>query len=224
MAIGFNIHPRTRTVDPATVEKYKAIAVANISDSMNRMSHGGARIRPLHAGGVLSGVALTVRVRPGDNLMIHAALNRSKPGDVLVVDGDGDLTNALMGELMLSHAQQIGVAGVVLNGAVRDYGWIRTHAFPVFAAGVTHRGPYKNGPGEMNAIIAIEGMVIAPGDLIVGDDDGFVCVPFDQTEEVFVAADKKQQGEAKTMAAIKAGTVDRSWVERALAEAGCEGI
>ena len=89
MAIGFKIHPRTRTVDPATVEKFKGIAVANISDSMNRMSHGGARIRPLHAGGVLSGVALTVRVRPGDNLMIHAALNRAKPALLLQSHQEG---------------------------------------------------------------------------------------------------------------------------------------
>ncbi|MBE7199530.1 MAG: RraA family protein [Parafilimonas terrae] len=224
MAIGFKIHPRTRTVEPATVEKFRAIAVANISDSMNRMAHGGPRLRPLHAGGAMSGVALTVRTRPGDNLMVHAALNRAKAGDVLVIDAGGDLTNALIGELMLSQAQHVGVAGVVVNGAVRDYGWIRSGSFPVFAAGVTHRGPYKNGPGEVNATIAIDGMVIEPGDLIVGDDDGFVCVPFDRTGEVFAAADTKQQGEAKTMAAIKAGTVDRSWVERALAEAGCEGI
>lgn len=224
MPIGFKIHPRLRTVAPATVEKFKSIAVANISDSMNRMSHGGPRLRPLHAGGVLCGVALTVRTRPGDNLMVHAALNRAKPGDVLVIDAGGDLTNAIIGELMLSQAQHVGVAGVIVNGAVRDYGWIRSGSFPVFAAGVTHRGPYKHGPGEMNATIAIDGMVIEPGDLIVGDDDGFVCVPFDHTEEVFAAADKKQQGEAKTMAAIRAGTVDRSWVERALAEAGCEGI
>ena len=224
MTIGFEIHPRARTVDAATVEKFKGIAVANISDSMNRMSHGGPRLRPLHAGGVLCGVALTVRTRPGDNLMVHAALNRAKPGDVLVIDAGGDLTNAIIGELMLSQAQHVGVAGVIVNGAVRDYGWIRSGAFPVFAAGVTHRGPYKNGPGEMNATVAIDGMVIQPGDLIVGDDDGFVCVPFDHTEEVFAAADKKQQGEAKTMAAIKAGAVDRSWVERALKEAGCGGI
>jgi regulator of RNase E activity RraA len=224
MAIGFKIHPRTRTVDTATVEKFKRIAVANISDSMNRMSHGGPRLRPLHAGGVMSGVALTVRTRPGDNLMVHAALNRAKAGDVLVIEAGGDLTNALIGELMLSQAQHVGVAGVVVNGAVRDYGWIRSGPFPVYAAGITHRGPYKNGPGEVNATVAIDGMVIAPGDLIVCDDDGFVCVPFDQTEAVFAAADTKQQGEARTMAAIKAGTVDRSWVERALAEAGCEGI
>ena len=224
MSIGFKIHSRSRKVDEATVEKFKAIGVANISDSMNRMVHGGARLRPLHAGGVLSGVALTVKTAPGDNLMVHAALNRAAAGDVLVIDAGGDLTNAIIGELMLSHAQQIGVAGVVVNGAVRDSGWIRANTLPVFAAGITHRGPYKNGPGEVNATIALDGMIIQPGDLIVGDDDGIVCVPFDQTEEVYRAANAKQEGEAKTMAAIKAGTVDRSWVERALKDAGCEGI
>lgn len=224
MPIGFKIHPRTRTVDAVTVEKFKAIAVANISDSMSRMVHAGPRLRPMHGGGVLCGVALTVRTRPGDNLMVHAALNRAKPGDVLVIDAGGDLTNALMGELMLGHAQQIGVAGVVLNGAVRDLGWIRANTLPVFAAGVTHRGPYKDGPGEMNVPVALDGMVIAPGDLVVGDDDGVVCVPFDQVEAVYAAAAAKQQGEAKTMAAIRAGTVDRSWVERALEKAGCEGL
>ena len=224
MSIGFRIHPRSRKVDEATVEKFKAIGVANVSDSMNRMVHGGSSLRPLHAGGVLAGVALTVKTRPGDNLMVHAALNRAAAGDVLVIDAGGDLTNAIIGELMLSHAQQIGVAGVVVNGAVRDSGWIRANSLPVFAAGVTHRGPYKNGPGEVNAAIALDGMVIQPGDLIVGDDDGIVCVPFDQTDEVYAAANAKQQGEAKTMAAIKAGTVDRSWVERALKDAGCEGV
>ncbi len=224
MPIGFKIHPRTRTVDAATVERFKSIAVANISDSMRRMVHAGPRLRPLHAGGVLCGVALTVRTRPGDNLMVHAALNRAKPGDVLVIDAGGDLTNALMGELMLAHAQQIGVAGVIVNGAVRDLGWIRTSTLPVYAAGVTHRGPYKDGPGEVNVPVALDGMVIAPGDLIVGDDDGVVCVPFDQVEAVYASGNAKQQGEARTMAAIKAGTVDRSWVERALEKAGCEGL
>jgi len=224
MSIGFKIHPRQRKVDQATVENFKAIAVANISDSMNRMTHGGPRLRPLHAGGVLAGVALTVKQRPGDNLMVHAALNRATAGDVIVVDAGGDLTNAIIGELMLTHAQQIGVAGVIVNGAVRDSGWIKANSLPVYAAGVTHRGPYKNGPGEVNATIAIDGMIIEPGDLIVGDDDGFVCIPFEQTEEVYAAANTKQQSESKTMGAIRAGTVDRSWVERALKDAGCDGL
>lgn len=224
MSIGLKIHQRTRTVDAATVEKFKGIAVANISDSMNRMVHGGPRLRPLHAGGVMAGVALTVKTRPGDNLMVHAALNRAKAGDVIVVDAGGDLTNAIIGELMLSQAQHVGVAGVVIDGAVRDSGWIKGGSFPVYAAGVTHRGPYKHGPGEVNCTIALDGMIVEPGDLIVGDEDGIVCVPFDQVKEVFAAADKKQRGEAETMAAIRAGTTDRSWVERALRDAGCEGI
>jgi regulator of RNase E activity RraA len=223
LAIGFRINKRTRKVDDETVAKYRDIAVANISDSMSRMTHGGARLRPLHSGGVLAGPALTVKQRPGDNLMVHAALNRAEPGDVLVVDAGGDLTNAIVGELMLAYAQQIGMAGVVVYGAVRDYGWIRKNDFPVFAAGVTHRGPYKNGPGEVNGTIAIDGMVIEPGDLIVGDDDGLICVPFADTEAVYAAANAKQQGEAKTMAAIKAGTNDRSWVDAALKATNCEG-
>jgi regulator of RNase E activity RraA len=223
LAIGFRINKRTRKVDEETVAKYRDIAVANISDSMSRMTHGGPRLRPLHSGGVLAGPALTVKQRPGDNLMVHAALNRAERGDVLVVDAGGDLTNAIMGELMLAYAQQIGMAGVVIYGAVRDYGWIRKNSFPVFAAGVTHRGPYKNGPGEINGTIAIEGMVIEPGDLIIGDDDGLICVPYADTETVYEAANAKQQGEAKTMAAIKAGTTDRSWVEAALKAANCEG-
>ncbi len=223
MAIGFRINKRTRKVDEQTVARYRDIAVANISDSMSRMTHGGPRLRPLHSGGVLAGPAMTVKQRPGDNLMVHAALNRAERGDVLVVDAGGELTNAIMGELMLAHARQIGMAGVVIYGAVRDYGWIRKNDFPVFAAGVTHRGPYKNGPGEIHATIAIEGMVIEPGDLIVGDDDGLICVPYADTETVYQAANAKQQGEAKTMAAIKAGTNDRSWVEAALKAANCEG-
>jgi RraA family protein len=223
LAIGFRINKRKRKVDEETVARYRDIAVANISDSMFRMTHGGARLRPLHSGGVLAGPAVTVKQRPGDNLMVHAALNRAEAGDVLVVDAGGDLTNAILGELMLAYAQQIGMAGVVVYGAVRDYGWIRKNDFPVFAAGITHRGPYKNGPGEVNGTIAIDGMVIEPGDLIVGDDDGLICVPFADTEAVYEAASAKQQGEAKTMAAIKAGTSDRSWVEAALKAAKCEG-
>src|SRR4030095_2707374 len=125
------------------VRRFKELPVANVSDVMSRMTAGGARIRPLHAGGALARPALTEETRPGDHLMIHKALMIAEPGDVIVVDGGGELTSALIGELMISHAIEIGVAGFVLNGAVRDYGWIRANAFPVFAAGVTHRGPYK---------------------------------------------------------------------------------
>ena len=92
----------------------------------------------------------------------------------------------------------------------------------MFAAGVTHRGPYKDGPGEINVPIAIDGMVIEPGDLILGDDDGVVAVPFDAAAGVLKATEAKQAAEAKTMAEIAAGTWDRAWIDAALTKMGCE--
>ena len=176
MAVGLRILRRGRKVSTDVVERFRSLPVANISDSMSRMGAGGARLRPMHGGGVLAGPAVTVKARPGDNLMFHKALDLAEAGDVVVVDAGGDLTNALMGELMLAYAEKKGVAGIVIHGAIRDLAYMRASNFPVFAAGVTHRGPYKDGPGEINVPIAIEGMVIHPGDLVVGDDDGVVCV------------------------------------------------
>jgi regulator of RNase E activity RraA len=225
VTIGFRVLPRQRKVDEETVRRFKELPVANGSDVMSRMTAGGARIRPLHAGGALAGPALTVKTRPGDNLMIHKALMIAEPGDVIVVDGGGELTSALIGELMISHAIEIGVGGFVLNGAVRDYGWIRANAFPVFAAGVTHRGPYKDGPGEINVPIAVDGMVIEPGDLIIGDDDGFLCVPFDRTRDLYDDARTKHEAETKTLANTQAGRVDpKTWVDETLKRLGCEGV
>jgi RraA family protein len=218
--IGFQICKRERKVDAATVARFRGLPVANISDSMARMTAGGARLRPLHAGGALAGPALTVKTRPGDNLMIHKALDIADAGDVIVVDGGGEMTNALIGEMMVAHAQQRGIAGLVLNGAIRDYDSIHAGAFPVFAAGVTHRGPYKDGPGEINVPIAIDGMVIEPGDLIVGDGDGLLCIPFAQTEDIYKAAKAKNDAEVRQIAAIREGTSDRAWVDATLKKLG----
>src|SRR6266700_7177744 len=157
--IGFQIAKRARKVDAGLAARFRELPVANVSDCMSRMTAGGARIRPMHGGGALSGPALTVKTRPGDNLMIHKALDLAEPGDVIVVDAGGDLTSAIIGELMVAHARKRGVAGCVIDGAIRDSAAIGAGEFPVFAAGVTHRGPYKDGPGEINVAIAIGGMV-----------------------------------------------------------------
>jgi regulator of RNase E activity RraA len=225
LAIGFRILRRTRQVEPELVERFRALPVANVSDVMSRMTAGGARLRPMHAPGtVLSGPALTVRTRPGDNLMIHKAIALAKPGDVIVVDAGGDLTNALIGELMLAQMVKRGLAGIVLNGAIRDSAAIRAQDFPVFAAGVTHRGPYKDGPGEINVPVAIDGMVISPGDLVLGDDDGLLCVPCEEAEAIHTAAAAKHAAEGKQATNIEAGTHDASWVDAALRRLGCEGL
>jgi RraA family protein len=218
--IGFQICKRTRKVSADIVAKFRELPVANISDSMSRMTAAGAKLRPIHAGGVLVGPAFTVKTRPGDNLMVHKALDIAEPGDVVVVDGGGDLTNSLIGEMMTAHAQQRGIAGIVIYGAIRDYDTLHAGSYPVFAAGVTHRGPYKDGPGEINVPIAIDGMVIAPGDLVVGDGDGLVCVPYQQTAEVLKATQAKHAAELKQIEAIRAGKSDRAWVDAALTRLG----
>jgi RraA family protein len=220
--IGFRIFPCRRRVSAQTVERFRKLPVANVSDSMNRMTAGGPRLRPMHDGSAMAGPAFTVKTRPGDNLMIHKALDLASPGDVIVVDGGGDLTNSLMGELMAAHARVRGLAGIVLYGAVRDLAAIRAGGWPVFAAGVSHRGPYKDGPGEINVPIAIEGMVVEPGDLVLGDQDGLLCVPYAETEAVYEAASRKHAFEGKKMQAVLEGRDDRGWIDAALSRLGCE--
>src|SRR5712675_1937510 len=172
--IGFQICKRARKVDAEIVAKYRELPSANISDSMSRMTAGGAALRPIHKGGALAGPAFTVKTRPGDNLMVHKALDIASPGDVVVVDAGGDLTNSIVGEIMITYAINRGLAGLVINGSIRDSDALRRLNFPVYAAGVTHRGPLKSGPGEIGRTIAFDGMVIEPGDLIIGDGDGLL--------------------------------------------------
>jgi regulator of RNase E activity RraA len=220
--VGFQILQRRRQVDARYVQAFAAIPVANVSDCMTRLTAGGPRLRPMHKGGRLGGPALTVKCRPGDNLMIHKALDMAQPGDVIVVDAGGDLTNSLFGELMLSYAVTRKLAGIVLNGAVRDIDVVSAGSFPLYAAGVTHRGPYKDGPGEINVPIAIDGMVVHPGDLMLGDADGLLCVPFDDVEQVLAASREKVALEEKTIANIRAGKHDTSWVDARLKALGCD--
>jgi RraA family protein len=221
--IGFSIQPIARRVGADVVRKYRSIPVANISDCMSRLTGGGPRLRPYHAKGVLSGPAFTVKTRPGDNLMVHKALDIASPGDVVVVDAGGDLTNSIVGEIMITYAKQRGLAGLVINGSIRDSDAVRQMDFPVFAAGVTHRGPMKSGPGEIGRAIALDGMVIEPGDLIVGDGDGVLCIPFDEVEELYQAAASKNKVEDRILADLKAGgSMDRAWVDITLKQLGCK--
>ena len=222
MSIGFRILNRKQKVEARLAEKFLDLPVANVSDSMWRLTAAGSKLRPMHTSGQMAGPALTVKSRPGDNLMLHKAIDLAEPGDVIVCDAGGDLTNSLMGELMLAHAVKRDVGGFVLDGAVRDVLAFREVNLPVFAAGVSHRGPYKDGPGEINVPIAIDGMVIEPGDLVIGDWDGVLSVPFDQAEGILEKTTQKQADEVQQMAEIQKGNNDRTWIDKALIERGCE--
>lgn len=206
--------------DPRLVAEFAKMVTPHLSDSMERLYAGGPQLRPMHKAGKLAGGAFTVKTSPGDNLLVHRALDTAKPGDVIVVDAGGITENAIIGELMAARAKQRGIAGLVIWGAIRDSAEIGAATFPVFACGVTHRGPYKNGPGEINVPIAMGGMPVNPGDIIVGDADGLVAIPQNIAEQVLASAKSILAKETAAMTQIRAGTVDRSWVDQALQAKG----
>ena len=206
--------------DPRLVAELARMVTPHLSDSMERLYAGGHQLRPMHKEGKLAGPAFTVRTAAGDNLLVHKALDTAQRGDVIVVDAGGWLDNAIIGELMMSRARQRGVAGIVIWGAIRDSAEIGAGSYPVYAAGVTHRGPYKNGPGEINVPVVIGGMPVNPGDIIVGDADGLVAIPQDQAERILASAKAILEKETASMKQIVAGSVDRSWVDKALKEKG----
>jgi len=206
--------------DPRLVAELARMVTPHLSDSMERLYAGGHQLRPMHKEGKLAGPAFTVRTAAGDNLLVHKALDTAQRGDVIVVDAGGWLDNAIIGELMAARARQRGIAGIVIWGAIRDSSELGAGSYPVYAAGVTHRGPYKNGPGEINVPVVIGGMPVNPGDIIVGDADGLVAVPQDQAERVLASAKSILEKETASMKQILAGSVDRSWVDKALKEKG----
>lgn len=223
MPAGFRILPAPPPPDAQLVEALRACASAHLADSMGHLQAAAGTLLPRHRSGRgLCGPALTVRVAPGDNLMVQKALDLARPGDVIVVDGGGYLGQALVGEIMASHARTRGIAGFVVDGAVRDIDFLAQCDLPVYAAGVTPRGPSRAGPGEINVPVAVGGMVVQPGDIVVGDADGVVAVPLADAPAVLEAAAALARREAETLLAVAAGGVDRRWIDAALAAGGCE--
>ena len=206
--------------EPRLVAEFAKMVTPHLSDSMERLYAGGPQLRPMYKGATLAGPAFTVKTAPGDNLLVHKALDLARRGDVVVVDAGGFPDHAIIGELMAAHARQRGIAGLVIWGAIRDSAELGAGSYPVFACAVTHRGPYKNGPGEINVPIAMGGMPVTPGDIVVGDADGLVAIPLDQAERILASAKAIVEKESAAMKQIQAGSVDRAWVDKALKEKG----
>lgn len=219
---GYAIHPRADRLDADLVAAFRGVPVAHASDCMGR-GVGSLGLASYHADPRLHlcGPALTVRVRPGDNLMIHVALQMAQPGDVVVVDGAGDLAQALIGGLMRTTAIARGIAGFVVDGAVRDVAEWAEGGIAVYARGHTHRGPSKDGPGEVNVPIACAGMSVIPGDLVLGDADGVVCVPAAQAAALLPQVRAHAAREDKIRAGNRAGTPDPERFNALLRQKGC---
>lgn len=206
--------------DARLVAEFAKMVTPHLSDSMERLYAAGPQLRPMHREGKLAGPAFTVKTAPGDNLLVHKALDVARPGDVIVVDAGGYAEQAIIGELMATRARQRGIAGLVIWGAIRDSAELGAGSYPVFACGVTHRGPYKDGPGEINVPVSIGGMSVNPGDIIVGDADGLVAVPQALAERVLASAQAILAKETAAMKQMQDGTVDRSWVDQTLKARG----
>lgn len=220
--IGFRIFPAVPQAPRRLLRQFARVATAHVSDNMSRLYAVDAAIRPYHRRGLLLGSAFTVKVPPGDNLMVHKALDMARRGDVVVVDAGGVVTQAIIGEIMSTYAAKRGIAGLVIDGAIRDSGAIGNVNFPVYARAVTHRGPYKNGPGEINVPVAVGGIVVHPGDIVFGDEDGIVCIPQELAVDVIRVSEAQRKKEDGVLKAIAKGTVDRTWVDQTLKQKGCE--
>jgi regulator of RNase E activity RraA len=172
-----------RRASAQTAAAFRSFPTANVGDAQDRFGLVHSAIRAQSAGARCVGSALTVLTREGDNLAIHRALDEAQPGDVLVVNGLGDETRALFGDLLAEVCLVRGVTGVVLDGVTRDVEAIAGLGLPVWARGSTAAGPTKTGPGRIGVPVAIGGVVVDPGDIVVGDGDGVAVVPRDRARE-----------------------------------------
>ncbi len=223
--VGFRVIGEVERVASSVIGGYAEarLATPNIADVMGRFGAIGQGISTLNDDDVyLTGTAFTVRTHPSDNLMVHKAMDIARPGDVIVVEAGGDTTHAIIGELMCTYARERGISGYVVDGSVRDGAAIRRMGYPVFAKGLTPRGPYKEGPGEINVPISCGGAAVCPGDVIVGDADGVVVIPRDSAGEILEKALAVQGTEEQVIRDISSGQWAREWVDETLLRKGCD--
>lgn len=209
-------------VAPERVEEMRAYSVPLVGDSYGRERIMDWRIKPLHDGMFLCGPAITVDLPPNDNLMLHAAIRIAQPGDVIVAATDGDPVSGVWGEIMTLAARKKGIAGLILDGACRDKAEIIDSGWPVFCRAVIPQGSGKVGPGRVNMPIACGGVVVEPGDLVLGDADGVVVVRRQEVVDALEKAHAKLAAERKRIAGIEDGIISASWLLPELKKLGIE--
>lgn len=218
--IGFRINNEVDRSGLQLVNRYMDFATPNIADCMGR--HGALHhsIKPIKDDTKMVGIACTVRLRPGDNLMLHKAVDIAQAGDVLVVDCEGHMKNAPWGELLTLAAMKKGIKGLVIDGVIRDVKDIRALGFPIFCKGMTPNGCDKDGPGEVNLPISCGGVIVNPGDIVVGDDDGVVIIPRASASMIADATAAKIESEKKRREEIERGVIVRPEIDEGLRRKG----
>ncbi len=219
---GFRVRAKIERPPAELVKAFGEFDTPAVSDLMNRLYTMESDIRALTGPSLrLLGPAVTVKTYPGDNLMVHKALDLAQPGDVVVVDTCGAQRTAALGDLVSTKARHRGIAGFVVDGLIRDLpGILALGDFPVYAHGITPVGPLHRGPGEINYPICAGGIVVHPGDIIVGDLNGVVVVPRTSAEELMERLRTRAEAEAGYTAAVARGDFTNEWVDTLLAEGG----
>ena len=221
---GFRVKQSFTRPNPELVKQFAGIPVANIGDNMNRITCMNARVRPMNSAPLL-GCAFTVKVRAGDNLLFHKAIDMAQPGDIVVIDAQNEQSYAIFGELMIMWLRRRGITGVVVDGCIRDIDAIsKMTDISIYASGITPNGPLKEGGGEFNFPVMCGGLVVNPGDIIVGDADGVVVINPADAPDVLKKALAHNAKEAQTMKDIANLAWDRAWVDATLKAKGCEFI
>ncbi|MEA5092784.1 Regulator of ribonuclease activity A [bioreactor metagenome] len=227
MSVGKRIYLKRVMPDPEIMKQFKAIPASNTADVMGRSCAMNPRIKLVSSpkAQMMVGPAYTVKCRAGDNLLLHAALNYCNEGDVLVVSNEGDDTRSLIGEVMMAYLYYTKkIAGIIIDGPIRDIDEIGKWDFPVYCNGTTPGGPYKEGPGEINVPISCGEISVNPGDIILADPDGIIVIPLKDAVTVLADAKKFQADDEAKLIAAKNGTAKRDWVEKSLADKGFEII
>jgi RraA family protein len=219
---GFRVKTEIHRLGPEFMKQFTQFDTPDISDLLNRLYAVDPAISCLtgrqHR---LYGPACTVKVFPGDNLMVHKSLDVARPGDIVVIDAHGSSMNAVLGDLISTKAKHRGIAGFVVDGYIRDLPDILNLDFPVFARGTTSIGPLHRGPGEINYPICCGGVVVNPGDLVVADGAGIVVIPQEIASELLDRLHKQKTSQAAYLAGVKRGDFSNDWVDKVLSEAGC---
>lgn len=225
MSVGFRVFTKRHLPDEKIVEGFRGIPCANVADVMGRSCALNCRIKNYAPkAGPMCGVALTVKARPGDNLMFHKALNLATKGDVVMVANEGDVSQSLAGAIMFAYAHSKGVEGIVVDGPIRDVVEGAELGINLYATGSTPGGPYKEGPGEINVPISVGNVAVNPGDIILGDEDGVIVVPRKDAEKILAEAIEFMKKDDAKMEAALNGRANRDWVDKALTAKGCEII
>jgi RraA family protein len=222
---GFRVRTDFQRPDPRLVAQFRNFATPDISDMLNRMYAVNSSIHCLTgADHKLCGPACTVKVFPGDNLMVHKSLDVAKPGDIVVIDAAASNMNAVLGDLVSNKAKHRGIQGFIIDGLIRDLPGIIPLDLPVFARGTSPIGPLHRGPGEINYPISCGGIVVNPGDIVVGDAAGVVVVPKEISTELLMRLKGYEASMAEYFEGVRRGEFSNAWVDKLLATYGCPQI